>query len=344
MLLHMLQDSPGKRVKEVLMDDFSRVTSHVADQICKLAKVSPQARASAVVGDDIERLHKALGAVKLMAPPASSIVPIGEVLLIEGLKRKFKDAYYVSATRPPSVYRGNPFVVEVGLAYGGNLPLDEPAEIMRFANRVPLQYQPKACAISEAIYDTNWKAYELQQPKGSLPIGPLAVVVHLASVWVPFTSEAKEAVAHYDELLREMKLAVQECGRRLGAHLRARDRDASEHKRLGLFHRYIPEVSAAIGEILDTPTDKVIKAFIEALPNFVKIDGGGEEPPPAAHNDTGPVGGAAGKEGSTGDAKLLKSKGTKVGGTAKKATAEAPSLNVLPQRSSKKRGEQLNLL
>jgi DNA topoisomerase VI subunit B len=285
MLLHMLQDAPKKRVKQVLMDDFSRVTSHVADEICKVAKVDPKKRAGTVAGEEVERLHKALGTVRIMAPPASSIVPIGEVLLIEGLKRRFKNAYYVSTTRPPSVYRGNPFVVEVGLAYGGDLPADEPAEIMRFANRVPLQYQPKACAISEAIYDTNWKAYELQQPKGSLPIGPLVVVVHLASVWVPFTSEAKEAVAHYDELLREMKLAVQECGRRLGAHLRARERAASEQKRLGIFQRYIPEVSAAMSEILGTPVEKVQKAFVKALPNFVKVDDdGGDEPPPAAAN------------------------------------------------------------
>ena len=93
---------------------------------------------------------------------------------------------------------------------------------MRFANRVPLQYQPKACAISESVYQTNWRNYEMQQPKGSLPVAPLAIVVHLASVWVPFTSEAKEAVAHYDELLEEMKLALQECGRKLAAHVRAR--------------------------------------------------------------------------------------------------------------------------
>jgi DNA topoisomerase-6 subunit B len=271
MLLHMLQDSPKKNVKQVLMDDFSRVTSHVADEICKMAKVSPRARASSVVGEDVDRLHKALGAVKLMAPSASSVVPIGEALLIEGLKRRFKDAFYVSSTRPPSVYRGNPFVVEVGLAYGGNLPVDEPAEIMRFANRVPLQYQPKSCAISESIYDTNWKAYELQQQKGSLPIGPLAIVVHLASVWVPFTSEAKEAVAHYDELLREMKLAVQECGRRLGSHLRARDRDASEHKRLSIFQRYIPEVSAALANILGTARDPIEQSFVKALPKFVRV-------------------------------------------------------------------------
>jgi DNA topoisomerase VI subunit B len=198
-------------------------------------------------------------------------VPIGEGLIIEGLKRRFKAEFYVSTTRPPAVYRGNPFVVEVGLAFGGELPVDEPAEILRLANRVPLQYQPKACAISEAVYETNWKSYELQQPKGSLPLGPLAIAVHLASVWVPFTSEAKEAVAHYDELMKELKLAVQECGRKLGAHLRARERALSEGRRLSLFQRYIPEVSDAISKIIGVPKAKVQQAFTDALPNFVNI-------------------------------------------------------------------------
>jgi DNA topoisomerase-6 subunit B len=177
----------------------------------------------------------------------------------------------VSTTRPPSVYRGNPFVVEVGLAYGGDLPADEPAEIMRFANRVPLQYQPKACAISESIYETNWRNYELQQPKGSLPIAPIAIAVHIASVWVPFTSEAKEAVAHYDELLEEMKLAVKECGRKLAAHLRAKAHAEREMKRRGLFEKYIPEVAAAISAILSVPQEKVEKPFFRALPRFVRF-------------------------------------------------------------------------
>ncbi len=296
MLLAMLRDSPGKKVKQVLVDDFSRVTPKVAEQICEIAKVSPKAPASSLTHEDAEQLHKALAQVKLMAPPSSCVVPIGEELLIEGLKRRFKGGFYVSTTRPPSVYRGNPFVVEVGLAYGGDLPFEEPAEIMRFANRVPLQYQPKACAISESVYDTNWKAYGLTQPKGSLPIGPLAIVVHLASVWVPFTSEAKEAVAHYDELLREMKLALQECGRKLGAHLRAREREVSEHRRMSLFQRYIPEVSAALGAILESDKDKIEKAFYKALPNFVRIadseappptNGGGPAAPPPAPAATG---------------------------------------------------------
>jgi DNA topoisomerase-6 subunit B len=303
MLLNMLHDSPGKTVKQVLMDDFSRVSANVAEEICKSAKVSVKASAEKIHGEDVERLHKALGEVKLMAPPATSVVPIGEPLLIEGLKRRFKADFYVSTTRPPSVYRGNPFVVEVGLAYGGELPLDESADIMRFANRVPLQYQPKACAISEAVYQTNWKSYEVPQPKGSLPIGPLAIVVHLASVWVPFTSEAKEAVAHYDELIRELKLAVQECGRKLATHLRARERAASEQKRLSIFMRYIPEVSEAIATILSVPKEKVEQAFNGALPNFVRMneDGVAEGPdgaPPPASGEGGAPPSGAGEGGA----------------------------------------------
>ena len=334
MLLSMLQDSPGKSVKQVLVNDFSRVSPAIAEEICKRANVKPNMKAVDVHGDVIDRLHRALGEVKIMAPPATSVVPIGEELLIEGLKRRFPAAeFYISTTRPPSVYRGNPFVVEVGLAYGGDLPGDEPADIMRFANRVPLQYQPKACAISESVYETNWKSYTLPQPKGSLPVGPLAIAIHLASVWVPFTSEAKEAVAHYDELLREMKLALQECGRKLGTHLRAREKALGEQKRLSIFQRYIPEVANAMGEILGADKEKIEKSFYKALPNFVKIegeddDGGGTPPPPAdAEKEAAPAPSPA-RGGKKSPAKKKPEKPSK-----------AP-----PPSSKKKRGEQLTLL
>jgi DNA topoisomerase-6 subunit B len=279
MLHMMMQDSGKKTVKQVLVDDFSRVSPAVAQQVCELAKVSPRMAAEKLHGDDLDRLHKALGTVRVLAPPATAVVPIGETLLIEGLKRRFPNAeFYASTTRPPKVYRGNPFVVEAAVAYGGALPADEPADIMRFANRVPLQYQPKACAISESVYTTNWRNYEMQQPKGSLPVGPLAIVVHLASVWVPFTSEAKEAVAHYDELLEEMTLALKECGRKLAAHVRAHKHAQREQMRRSLFEKYIPEVATALSEILGMPKEKTEKPFYKTLPSFVRF--ADEEPSP----------------------------------------------------------------
>ena len=291
MLHMMLSDSPGKTVKQVLVDDFSRVSPAIAQAVCAAAHVSPKAAADWIHGEQLEALHKALGEAKVLAPSATAVVPIGETLLIAGLKRRFPKAeFYISMTRPPSVYRGNPFVVEAALAYGGDLPLDEPADIMRFANRVPLQYQPKACAISESVYLTNWRNYEMQQPKGGLPIGPLAIVVHLASVWVPFTSEAKEAVAHYDELLEEMTLALKECGRKLAAYVRAHKHAQHEQTRRSLFEKYIPEVAQALSEILGVPKKKAEDSFYGALPSFVKIaEDGGNGKPPAPGEGTPPA-------------------------------------------------------
>jgi DNA topoisomerase-6 subunit B len=217
-------------LKSALVDKFSRVSSALAQSICEAAGVKPNKRAPDVHGEEVERLHKALGEVKVMAPPATCVVPIGEDLIVAGLKRRFVGGQYFSTTRPPAVYRGNPFVVECGIAYGGDLPIDEPAEVLRFANRVPLQYQPKACAISESVYELNWKNYGLAQPRGSLPIAPMAIFVHLASVWVPFTSEAKEAVAHYPEMLREITLALQDCGR-AGAEFAPRAAESESKRR-----------------------------------------------------------------------------------------------------------------
>jgi DNA topoisomerase VI subunit B len=342
MLHTMLSDSAGKSVKQVLVDDFSRISPAVAAQICAMAKVNPKTPAERVHGDELDRLHKALGLVKVMAPPATAVVPIGDALLIEGLKRRFTKAdFYASSTRPPSVYRGNPFVVEVGLAYGGDLPLDEPADIMRFANRVPLQYQPKACAISESVYQTNWRGYELQQPKGGLPVAPLAIAVHLASVWVPFTSEAKEAVAHYDELLRELKLAIQECGRKLGAHLRARAHLERDAKRRSLFEKYIPEVAQSIADILGVPKDKAERSFYAALPNFVRFaeddadsGGGGGGEPPAGSTPAEPA--PPGKPKGKGPSPAATPPAAKPGKRAPRGSGPSPKAG--------KRGDQLSLM
>ncbi len=272
MLLKFMQDAEGRTVQKTLQEDFSKISAAVAEEVCKSAKVSPRKKAEDLSSDEVEALHRALSEVKIPPPSASCVVPIGEPLIVEGLKRRFKAEYFTSAVRPPAVYRGNPFVVEVGLAYGGDLPTDEPAEVLRFANRVPLQYQPRACAITEGVYDTNWKNYELGQPKGSLPVGPIAIFVHLASVWVPFTSEAKEAVAHYPEVIAEIMLGLREVGRRLGIHLRARQRAQADAQRRSLFERYIPELATAIGKILGEDRLPIAQAFQDALPNFVRMN------------------------------------------------------------------------
>jgi DNA topoisomerase-6 subunit B len=205
-----------------------------------------------------------------MAPPSNCISPIGEKAILHGLYKQIKGEFYTAVTRPPAVYRGNPFIIEAGLAYGRSpdqaatapdapaAPLaegeqrdddNELARVIRYANRVPLLYQQSACATFKAALETAWRNYGIAQSRGALPAGPMVVFVHMASVWVPFTSESKEAIADYDEIRKEIKLALQECGRRLGVFLRRRERAKSEFRRRNIFDLYIEEVVEACARL-----------------------------------------------------------------------------------------------
>jgi len=136
------------------------------------------------------------------------------------------------------------------LAYGGDLQGDKSIRLMRFANRVPLLYQQGACAISKAIQNTAWRNYGLQQSRNSFPVGPCTVVVHMSSVWVPFTSESKEALAHYEDIMKEIKLALQEVGRKLASFVKKKRRIKDESKKRSYIEKYIPHVAEALQEIM----------------------------------------------------------------------------------------------
>ena len=184
------------------------------------------------------------------AEPPTAQPSIPDASPEEGVEKIKGHNYFIATvTRSPKVYRGNPFQVEVGLAYGGSWPPDKTIELFRFANRVPLLFQRGACGITEGIVRTDWRNYMLSQPKGSLPVGPMALLVHIASVWVPFTSESKEAVAHYPDIMKEIQLAAQECGRKLATFIRKRKAADYQAQRRSIFELYIEEVAIAIGKI-----------------------------------------------------------------------------------------------
>ena len=182
----------------------------------------------------------------------------------EGVEKIKGHNYFIATvTRPPRVYRGNPFQIEVGLAYGGSWPADKTIELFRFANRVPLLFQRGACGITDAIVRTDWRNYQLSQPKGSLPVGPMALLVHIASVWVPFTSESKEAVAHYPDITKEIQLAAQECGRKLATFIRKRKAADYQAQRRSIFELYIEEVAQAIGKITGKSPKPIKREFLK---------------------------------------------------------------------------------
>jgi DNA topoisomerase-6 subunit B len=273
-LMQMFRDTHARNLKSCLSGDFSRISSRTAEAICAAAKVAPTRRPSEITREEAEQIHQAIHKTKIMGPPTDCIAPIGEALIEAALRAEVKADFYAAVTRRAAVYRGNPFLVEAGLAYGGDLPAEEPITVYRYANRVPLQYQQGACAITKAVTGTDWKSYQLQQPKGALPIGPALLMVHIASVWVPFTSESKEAIAHYPEIIKEIRLGLQECGRRVATHIRRRRREADEAKKRAYIERYIPQVAIGLQQILelsDAERDRVVANLADVLARSRKM-------------------------------------------------------------------------
>jgi DNA topoisomerase-6 subunit B len=249
-LIRMMKETPARQLGAALQKDFSRVSGRVAAEICQVAALSLRANPHTIAVHEAERLFKAINDVKIMSPATNCLSPIGEEQILSGLKKEIDADFYTAITRAPAVYRGNPFQVEVGLAYGGGLPGEELVDLLRFANRVPLQYQQSGCAITKAVLAIDWRSYGLSQSKGALPAGPVVLFIHMASVWVPFTSESKEAIAGYPEIMRELRLALQECGRKLAMHVRAHRRAVEEEKKKSYIEKYIPHIGIALREIL----------------------------------------------------------------------------------------------
>ena len=300
-LLKMMQDTKSHWLSGFLCGDFSRVSPKVAAEICQAAGLDPRSKPRSIHGDEAEKLYKAIQATKIMNPPTDCLSPIGEKAILAGLYKQIKGDFYTAVTRSPAVYRGNPFVIEVGLAFGTGqaamaesaveqeqaVPVaegeeDEKSEtqlsrVMRFANRVPLLYQPGACAVTKAVVETSWRNYGLSQSRGALPQGPLVIFVHMASVWVPFTSESKEAIADYDEIRKEIRLALNEAGRRLSSFVRRRERAQNEYKRRNIFEAYIEEVADACKRLKKGKLDaeklkKQLQAMAHRLTGGEKTD------------------------------------------------------------------------
>ncbi len=341
-LVTMLKDTPAGTISAFLTDSFSRVSSSVARNVCETAKISTRMNPRKVGRQEADALYQSIQNTRISAPATDCLVPIGEQLILKGLHQVVPGEFYCAATRPPAVYRGNPFLIEVGLAYGGvstaqkvslealtemlgetdartlrqflmnsfdgigsegadkimteakmgtrqspsrlakneiaqlhaamrnvNLSEGQSMQVLRYANRVPLQFQPAACAITQSVIATNWRSYGLSQSRGNLPQGPVTVMVHMASVWVPFTSESKEAIAGYPEIQKELRLGLQAVGRKLGIYLNRRMKVKQEGERRSIFLRYLGEVAGAVAEIRDLG-DKEQKDLYDRLLHVAK--------------------------------------------------------------------------
>jgi DNA topoisomerase-6 subunit B len=267
-LIQMMRDyeaghKRGGTLFHFLQEEFSRISTGKASDFCKAAGAHSRTKVSDLEPPQIEKLFKAFQEAKLPPPPTDCLAPIGVRQMLAGMLKGVKAEFYAASSREPDVYRGRPFQIEAAIAFGGELPTTETARVIRYANRVPLLFQQSACSSFKSCSETGWRNYNLSQPRGSLPVGPLVIMIHMASVWVPFTSESKEAVADYDEIRKEMKLALMECGRKLGTYLRKRQKMQREAARRDVFERYIGEIAKAVNAINGTDTKKLYDALLK---------------------------------------------------------------------------------
>lgn len=275
-LMNMSKETKNKTLGKFLQLDFSRISDRLAKEICEKAGLSMEVNPSKLNLEEQKRLLAAIGAVKIMAPPTDCLSPIGANLIKKGLRNVLDEIrpefYAPPVTRDPKVHSGNPFLIEVGIVYGGDLPKDSQVQILRFANRVPLLYQQGACVVTKSIENTDWRRYGLEQRGGSgIPFGPAIILVHVASTKVPFTSEAKEAIANLPELQAEIELALKICGRSLKTHLNKRETKSKTRVKFEIVQEILPLIAQKSAKIVGKPVPK-LSGSITKIMNVVWID------------------------------------------------------------------------
>lgn len=264
-MLRMLKTTSSRSILGFLTNEFSSLGSVTATKACKAIKLDPKIPPEKIDRETAEKLLKTLQSMEIQRPPTDCLSPVGSEEMKNGLKKQFQSAeLIVTETRPPEVYRGYPFQIETAIVYDTSFPKNEPAKLMRFANKTPLLYQQSGCAITKSVVNVDWKRYGLDQSRNSLPIGPCIIIVHMCSVWVPFISEGKEAIASYPAIIKEMKLAVQQCARKLSIYLSGKRREYNNQRRLEIFQRYAPEIEEAVAKLIERP-QKEVKPYFDKL-------------------------------------------------------------------------------
>jgi len=265
-LQRMCSESTDSRMTVFLRNNFSGMSTRAAKELLQVAEISEKAKPKSLKPEQYRALLEAFQGermlnnkpVKLLNPPTNCLSPIEELLIKKGLSKTIDSRFVTTMTRAPTVTQGNPYQVEVGLIFGEGMLADKPVEVLRFANRVPLMYQQGGCLLTKAIESVDWRQYGLDQAGGrGVPKGPAAILVHLASTNVQFTSEAKEALADNSEVMDETRKALLEMGRGLRKHLEKKKKMAKTQEKFELVNDIIPAIAQKSAEILGRPVPEL---------------------------------------------------------------------------------------
>lgn len=222
------------RVSAWLKTGFSRISDGILKELREHGvKASLLERAvSSLSQEEFKLVFTGIQKLKLMAPSTKSVLSIGEAGLAKSIQRIGEVDFFAVVSRKPTICDFKPVLVEVAIARMQDRGSEEEQmTLLRFANRVPLQFDKAGCAMTKAVVSVNWKAYGLGQPKNNLPLGPYIMAISVVSPFIKFKNASKETVDASDELLEELRRALIQAGQRLSKHIRREVKEADLEKK-----------------------------------------------------------------------------------------------------------------
>jgi DNA topoisomerase-6 subunit B len=251
-LTNLARSGGFSTLEEMLTSSFQSIGEATSRQIIQAAGLDPNKRPDQLTNEELLALLNAMRSYEKYKPPSpKSLSPLGEEIIVAGLKRAYEPEFVTAITRKPSAYSGHPFIVEVGIAYGGKTPIaEEKPIVLRYANKIPLLYDEATDMVVEVVKEEiSWDNYLVTFP------APLVVLVHICSTKVPFKGVGKESIADIPELRREVKLGVMEAARSLKNYIAKKLREEEAKRRAEAVAKYIPEIARCLATILADEKD-----------------------------------------------------------------------------------------
>lgn len=222
---------------------FSRVTdSTIADFVKNgMPKKLSGAPLTSLKEDEFKTIYQAIQKTELPSPSTRSVLTVGEEALSKSVMRLGDIDFFSVVARRPTICDFKPVVVEVALArFKTRGSEDEQVQLLRFANRVPLQFDKGGCAITKAVESVNWRSYGLNQSKNNLPNGPYIFAISLVSPFIKFKNASKETIDASDELVEEIRLAVMRAGQKISRHINRENKAADLERKIQHIEQFGP--------------------------------------------------------------------------------------------------------
>ena len=260
-LVEFAHMSESRKISSFLVDTFSRLSQNKVDELQALVNdVDFGMDPKKLAWSDAEKIVNAFRQVKWIAPDLDSLSTIGRGQIEATIKNILNPQFMSVVERRPKVFRGGiPFVVEAGIAYGGNAgkTTDTGARgvTLRFANKVPLLFDGSICAITAAINGVEWKRYGIKDFENE----PISVMVNVSSVYVPYSGVGKQAVSQEPEIIDEIKLAVQDCARGLQRYMSGEKNRELHTSRYNIIMRYVSQLATNLNEITGIKKEEIEK-------------------------------------------------------------------------------------